>query len=124
MSCNHISYILEKLNNKEAELQVIVTELHNPSMKITDTEKKLSKIHDEIRLLENEKETQLKRFSLFRENLTLKISNVHNQLEECLSSKTSYGKFSYPNLRAVEIASYGLCALLSISDSIKATWDK
>ena len=93
-------------------------------MKIFDTEKSISKLCDDIRILSHEKERKLKRFSLLRDHVSINISIVESQLEECLTSKTSYEKFHYANLQACEIASYGLCALLSVSDAIKKSWEK
>lgn len=66
----------------------------------------------------------MKRFTLLREHESIKMSILETQLEEYLSSKTSYGKLHYANLKAYEIASFGLCARLSFSDAVKKSWDK
>lgn len=108
---NHISEILEKIKMKEVEIQTTVNLLSSPNVKISDVEKNISKLYDDIRIPNDEKYKKLRRFTLLREYVSIKLIIIVNQLEECLSSKTSYGKF--------EIASYGLCALLSVSDAIK-----
>lgn len=63
-------------------------------------------------------------FSLMRENLSLKISTLEQKVGEFLKAKTSFDKKNYSDLNAVEIASYRLGTLLSISEGFKDTWEK
>ena len=77
-----------------------------------------------IRILESYEEKVTKRFSSLREVMSPKIKILQRKLEECLSTKTSYDKFSYTDLSVVEVASYALCSLLLISDIVKENWKK
>ena len=58
-----------------------------------DVEAKIGKTYDEISLIEMNKEIITKRFSLVRENLSLKIEFLERQVEECLKAKTSFDFF-------------------------------
>ena len=71
-----IKYISNELSLKFSELETCGNEVHNPSGKIVDLERKNRKINDDIRLLELQKEMKMKRFSLLREHLSLKIDLV------------------------------------------------
>ena len=106
------------------ELEALGNEVQNLSAQLVDLERKIMSINDEIKLIELKKKILLKIFSLLNEHLTLKIDHVQRQLVECLSVKASYEKFSYIDLEVVEIASYGLCTILSISNVVKDTWEK
>lgn len=66
---------------------------------------------------------KLKRFSLLREQIALKIDLVQRHLEECLAVKSSYEKFAYIDLDAVEITSYALCVILSVINAVEGKWD-
>ena len=59
-----------------------------------------------------------------REHLTFKIINVKNKLDECIITKTSYEKFVHSNLNAIQVASYGMCTLNSVLESVTDTWKK
>ena len=81
-------------------------------------------IHENIQGIEAEKEKTLKRFSLLRDHLSPQIIVIQNQLEECIVEKTSYDKFVFTDLNVVELASYSLCALISVLDAMKDSWKK
>ena len=61
----------------------------------------------------------IRRFSFPKEYLAPKVVILQRQLEECLLAKNSYDKFSYTDLSVVEVASYALCTLISISDVVR-----
>ena len=61
----------------------------------------------------------MKKISDFRESITLKLSFVEKQLEECIKAKDTYSKFLYLDLNVVEIASYALCAILTSTEYTK-----
>lgn len=107
---------VQKMKMKEAKIQNEINLLSSPNVKVFDVEKKIFKIYDEIRILKDDKDRKMKRFTLLREHISINLSTIEGKLEECLSTKTSFQKFSYENLQACEIASYGLCALLSVVD--------
>ena len=112
----------DELKKKNEELEALVSQL--PSQRIEDIETQIEKIYGKIRIIESNKERIGKRFSLFRENLALKIGTLEQQIEEFLKAKTSFEKFVYSDLSAVEIAAYGLCALLRISKGVRDSWYK
>ena len=66
----------------------------------------------------------MKRTSKFRESISLKLSFVEKQLEECVKAKEAYTNFLYSDINAIEIESYALCAILSSAKSTKETWTK
>ena len=74
--------------------------------------------------LELKKEQILKRFSEFRESISLRTTIIERQLEECVKAKDTYSNFLYSNLNAVEIASNALCAILTSTKTTKDTWVK
>ena len=81
-------------------------------------------IHDSIWGITIEKEKALRRFSLLRDHLSPQITLIQNQLEECIVARKSYDKFIYADLNAAELASYALCALISVLDAMKDSWKK
>lgn len=106
------------------ELQILTSRLQQPDTNIKYLEVEIAQVHDDIRITEMRKERVIKRFSLLREHLTLKISNVHKQLKECLAAKTSYDRFVYTDLNVVEMTSYGLCVFFSISKVVREAQQK
>ena len=56
--------------------------------------------------------------------MSLKITTLEQQVEECLKAKISFEKFVYLDLNVVEIVAYGLCTLLSISEGVRDSWEK
>ena len=54
----------------------------------------------------------------------MKIDHVQRNLEEYTDAKESLSRFVYFNLNVVEVASYGLYALINISKAVKDTWKK
>ena len=76
-------------------------------------------LHDNIREIQVEKEKALKRFTLLREHLFPQVTLLENQLEECLSAKSSYENFVATDLNVEELATYALHALINISDALK-----
>ena len=52
----------------------------------------------------------------------MKIDHVQRNLKECTDAKESLARFVYFNLNAIEVASYGLYALINISKAVKDTW--
>ena len=66
----------------------------------------------------------MKRISYFRESIALKLSFFEKQLEEYVKAKDTYSNFLFLDLNAVEIASYTLCAILTLAKSTKETWTK
>ena len=111
------------MKTKRDEVQG-VDQLQQLGIKIEDVEAQIGKTYDEISLIKLHRERTSKRFSLLREHSSLKINTLEQQVEECLKANTSFDKFVYSDLNAVEIASYGLCALLSILEGVKDTWEK
>ena len=81
-------------------------------------------IHDNIQSIEAEKEKSLRRFSLLRDHLSPQITLLQNLLEECMTTKPSYEKFVVTNLNVVELATYSLCVLISVSNAMKDSWKK
>ena len=73
---------------------------------------------------ELEKEKVPRRFSLLRDHLSPHITLIQNQLDECIATKTSYDKFVFLYLNAEKLASYALCALISVSDAMNDNWKK
>lgn len=61
---NHVSEVVEKIKAKEAEIQLETNLLASPNVKILDIEKRMSKVNDEIRILNDEKDKKLKIFAL------------------------------------------------------------
>lgn len=112
------------IKEKEVELKSIVDELQNLNAQITNLEARISSVHDQLRLLELRKERTIKKSSLLREHLTLKIDHLQRQLKECTDTKDSYTRFFYSYLNAVELASYDVFVLINISEEIKDNWDK
>ena len=88
-------------------------------MQIEAIEAHVSKTCDEISMLEDRKTRITKRLSLLREYLSMKLSMVECQLEECLSLKTFFDSFVYSDLNAMEIACYGLRNVLNILEGVK-----
>ena len=70
------------------------------------------------------KEKALRIFSLLRDHLSPQITLIQTQLEECSATKTSYDKFVFIDLNAIELASYSLCVLISVSDTMMENWKK
>ena len=81
-------------------------------------------LHDSIRDIQIEKENTLKRLTLLREHLFPQVTFLENQLEECLSVKSSYDNFVATNLNVVELATYALCALIGVFDALKESCKK
>lgn len=100
----------------------MVSELKSINAQFIDLEKRINKIHDEHRMLETSKEKILQRFSLLREHLSLKIDLVQKKFDECLKAKVSYDNFTYPDFQVTELTSYGLNALINVSDSVRNEW--
>ena len=93
-------------------------------MKILDVEKKIRKHIDEIRILQDERNKKMRRLTILREHISMKLSIIEEQLEECLTTKTSFQKFKFESLQACQMAAYGLSTLLNVADSIKKSWEK
>ena len=74
-------------------------------------------IYTSMHNIEAEKERTLKKFILLKEHLSPQITLLENQIEECLTAKASYDKFLVIDLSTVELATYALCALISVKDS-------
>lgn len=122
MSYNYLSNFDAKIKRHMSKLQTFTTRLQELEVRIEDSKTKIEKIHSSIRGIEFYKEKVLRRFSILKEYLLPKIVILQRQLEECLTVKNSYYKFTYTNLSIVEVASYALFALISISDTIKGKW--
>lgn len=105
-----------------SDLDTLTTKLQLLETNIEDYGIEVEKIHNVIRGLEFDKEKVVKRFSTLREILSPKINILQRQLEECLAAKTSYDKSTYIDLSVVEVTSYALCALISISNIVKEKW--
>ena len=71
-----------------------------------------------------EKEKALKWFTLLREHLFPHVTLLENQLGEILAAKSSYENFVAIDLNAIELATYSLCALISVSNALKEHWKK
>lgn len=67
----------------------------DPKENILDVERKTSKINDEMRFLELEKERILRKLLLLREHLTLHIDIVNKYMDIYLVSKESHAKYSF-----------------------------
>ena len=75
-------------------------------------------------MLAEEKNRKMIRINILREHISIKTSIVEDQIEECLSVKTSFQKFSFNSLQACQKAAYGLSTLLNVAKSIKKIWEK
>lgn len=64
----------EELKKKYEELEVMVNQLQQHNQKIEDIQTKIGNTYDEISLIKINKERIAKRFSLLRENLSLKMT--------------------------------------------------
>ena len=91
-------------------------------MRIEDSENEIEKIHNVVKSIECDKEKVIRIFFILREYLAPKVVILQRKLEECLSTNNSYDKFTYTDLSAVEVASYALFTLISISDIVKDNW--
>ena len=107
-----------------SELQTLTIRQQNPGQRIEDVEADMEAVHEAIKGIELEKEKVVKIFSILRECLSKNISILQRQLEECLATKASYDKFLFLDLNAVEMESYALGALISISNAMRDTWKK
>ena len=107
-------YIDEDLKKKCEEFKALADQISQPDVNIEGIEAQVSKIYDEISQLEDKKTRITKRFLVLREHLSVKLSTVEFQLQECLLAKIYFHNFIYSNLNVVEISSYGLCDLLDI----------
>ena len=105
-------------------MQTLTNNLLKPNQKLENFEHAMETIHDSIQGIEVEKEKTLRRFSLLRNHLSPQITIIKIQLEECITTKTSYDKFMFTDLNVVELASYALCVLISVSDALKNSWKK
>ena len=75
------------------ELDALSSLIQHPSSKVDDIENQVASVHSEIRLLELRKENILRRTCHFRESISLKLSFVEKQLEECVKAKDTYANF-------------------------------
>lgn len=88
--------IREKLDAITAETNTLTS----PNVKISSVEKSIRKLKDEIRMLAEEKNRKMIRINILREHVSIKISIVEDQIEQCLSAKTLFQKFSFNSLQA------------------------
>ena len=106
------------------ELEALSSQIQHPSCKVDDFEGQVASIYSDLRKLKLWKEQILKRTSNFKESIALKLSFIEKQLEDCFKAKDTYSNFLYSYINAVEIASYALCAILTLAESTKETWTK
>lgn len=112
------------LKRKHAELHALVNQLQQPDKKIENIKEQIGKTYNEISLIEMNGERKMNRFSLLGERLSLKISTHKQQVEECLKAKTPFDNFSYSDMNAVDLTSYGLFSLLNVLEGVKDSWEK
>ena len=107
---------------KIAKLQVLTKKFLKPDQKLANFEKDMEAIHTTIRNIEVEKDRVLKKFILLKDHVSPQITLLENYIEECLVSKASYDQFLVTDLSTTELATYALCALISVSEKIKDSW--
>ena len=57
--------------------------------------------HTDIKKMELEKELMVRRLSEFGESISLRISSIERQFEECVKEKDTYANFTYSDLNAI-----------------------
>lgn len=119
MSCTYLSNFDAKIKGHMSELKTLTIGLHQPKIRIEDSENDIEKIHNVFRRIEYEKEKVITRLSILREYLTPKVVILQRQFEECLSAKNSYEKIAYIDLSAIKVVSNSLWTLISISNIVK-----
>ena len=76
-------------------------------------------IYTNIQNIEAEKDRVLKKFILLKDHVSPQITLLENQIEDYLVAKVSYEKFLVTDLSAIELATYDLCVLISVSNTLK-----
>ena len=64
-------------------------------------EGKIDGVHTYIKKMELEKELMVRRLSEFGESISLRISSIERQFEECAKEKDTYANITYSNLNAI-----------------------
>lgn len=82
MSFKFTKHSDDELQRKHDEVKVLADHLQQLGIKIEDIERQISNTYDEISLIEINKERVTKRLSLLRENLSLKIRTLEQQVED------------------------------------------
>jgi hypothetical protein len=117
-------YLDRKIQGNLSEMEALTSQIQQTSCIVNELEGPVASVHIDIRKLELEKEIILRRLSEFRESISLKISSVERDLEECVKAKDTYANFTCSNLNVVKIASYTLCTIVTTVEVEKDTWDK
>ena len=104
------------------KLQIVTDNFLKQNQKVDTIKHTIQLLHDSIRKIQAKKKIILKRFMLLRVHLFPQITLLENQLEECLSAKSSYDKFVSTELNTTKLVAYALCALINVSDALKDSW--
>lgn len=114
----------KKIKEKQDEIVAETNSLASLNIKISTVEKKIKKLCDEIRTLNDEKNKKIIRINILREHVSIKLTIIEEHLDECLTAKTTLQKFNFESLQACQIVAYGLSTLLNVVESIKKAWEK
>ena len=118
----HLKEYDDQVKDKVTELQIVTENVLKKNQKVDSIEPIVQLLHDNIREIQVEKDKILERFTLLRTHLFPQITLLENELQECLSTKSSYEKFMAIDLNIVELVAYALCALIIVSDALKDSW--
>lgn len=89
----HIFGTIEIIAAKEKEINDMAEHIKNNEVRIIDEENKLNQAYEELNTLHKNKDMILKRFILFKGQLSTKIDLFQKELDDLIVVGTTFGKF-------------------------------